>query len=181
MRLRLYRANFENKTLLWKVKKHGVAICWMLEFIACSEYFAGYDSTILQKSNNPYKCSKQVFVRMCNIRFIVNKNIPPAQLGRKHNAVTDKTSDEQRRLQRSEMKRKVISSTLMCSLHCPSSYLPQRLFLWVTTDCRISCKYPYQSLHAYRWKVILPTTHLPMFLFVLPVLPIYHRKKNITR
>ena len=57
---------------------------WMLEFIACSEYFAGYDNTILQKSNNPYKCSKQVFVRMCNIRFIVNKNIPPAQLGRKH-------------------------------------------------------------------------------------------------
>ena len=57
------------------MKKHGVAICWMLEFIACSEYFVGYDSTILQKSNNPYKCSKQVFVRMCNIRFIVNKNI----------------------------------------------------------------------------------------------------------
>ena len=42
----------------------------MLEFIACSEYFAGYDSTILQKSNNPSKCSKQVIVRMCNIDFV---------------------------------------------------------------------------------------------------------------
>ena len=156
----------------------------MLEFIACSEYFAGYDSTILQKSNNPYKCSKQVFVRMCNIRFIVNKNITSSagqEAQCRHWQSKRWTKRPQRRLQRSEMKRKVISSTLMCSLHCPSSYLPQRLFLWVTTDCRISCKYPYQSLHAYRWKFILPTTHLPMFMFVLPVLPIYHRKKNITR